>query len=86
MWLRRLLKNPLLSSAALLKPWACQALEAACGNGQTVVLSMDQIDLGDRFAVLMVSLGVGGGARRDTRSPNSPGKNSRPNQSRPLVL
>ena len=59
MWLRRLLKNLLLSSAALLKPWACQALEAARGNGQTVVLSLDQTDWGDRFAVLMVNLGVG---------------------------
>ena len=58
-WLRRLLKNPLLSSAALLKPWACQALDAACGHGQTLILSLDQTDLGDRFAVLMVSLGVG---------------------------
>ena len=58
-WLRRLLKNPLLSSAGLLGPWACQAIEAACGNEQTVVLSMDQTDLGDRFAVLMVGLGVG---------------------------
>jgi hypothetical protein len=58
-WRRRLLKNPLLSSAALLKPWACQALGAACGKGQTVILSMDQTDLGDRLAVLMVSLGVG---------------------------
>jgi hypothetical protein len=33
----------------------CQALGAACGNRQTVILSMDQTDLGDQFAVLMVS-------------------------------
>jgi hypothetical protein len=58
-WLRRLLKNPLLSSAELLEPWARQALAAAGQHGQTVVLSMDQTDLGDRFAILMVSLGVG---------------------------
>ena len=58
-WLRRVLKNPLLSSAELLEPWVRQALAAAGENGQTVVLSLDQTDLGDRFAVLMVSLGVG---------------------------
>lgn len=58
-WPRRLLENPLLSSAELLKPWACQALGAACGNGRAAILSVDQTDLGDRFAVLRVSLGVG---------------------------
>jgi hypothetical protein len=58
-WLRRLLKNPLLSSAELLEPWARQALAAASQHGQTVMLSLDQTDLGDRFAILMVSLGVG---------------------------
>jgi hypothetical protein len=58
-WLRRLLKNPLLSSADLLEPWARQALAAAGERGQTIVLSMDQTDLGDRFAILMISLGVG---------------------------
>ena len=58
-WLRRLLKNPLLASPVLLEPWARQALAAAGQHGQTVVLSMDQTDLGDRFAVLMLGLVVG---------------------------
>ncbi len=58
-WLRRLLKNPLLSGAELLEPWARQALAAAGQHGQTAILSLDQTDLGDRFAILMVGLGVG---------------------------
>ena len=43
-WLRRLLKNPLLSSAELREPWVRQALATAGENGQTVVLSLDQTD------------------------------------------
>jgi hypothetical protein len=58
-WLRRLLKNPLLSSAEVLEPWARQALAAACQHGETILLSIDQTDLGNRFAILMISLGVG---------------------------
>lgn len=58
-WLRRLLKNPLLSSPTLLEPWARQVLAEAGRNGQTVVLSLDQTDLGDRFAVLMLGLALG---------------------------
>ena len=46
-------------SATLLEPWARQALEQAHRNGQTVVLSLDQTDLGDRFAVLMLGVVVG---------------------------
>ncbi|MFO7640573.1 MAG: transposase, partial [Candidatus Competibacteraceae bacterium] len=58
-WLRRLLKNPLLASPVLLEPWGRQALAEASRPGQTVVLSLDQTDLGDRFAVLMLGLVVG---------------------------
>jgi hypothetical protein len=58
-WLRRLLKNPLLDSPVVLEPFARVALEAAARNGQTVMLSLDQTDLGDRFAVLMVAVQVG---------------------------
>ena len=58
-WLRRLLKNPLLSSSVLLKPWASEGLADASRQGQTVVLSLDQTDLGDRFAVLMLGLVIG---------------------------
>ena len=58
-WLRRLLKNPLLDSPVVLEPFARTALEEAARNGQTVMLSMDQTDLGDRFAVLMLALQMG---------------------------
>ncbi len=58
-WLRRLLKNPRLESAAILEPFARAMLEEAAAHGQTVLLSMDQTDLGDRFAVLMLSVRVG---------------------------
>ncbi len=58
-WLRRLLKNPLLVSTAVMEPFAREELSKAAGNGQTVLLSMDQTDLGDRMAVLMVSVRVG---------------------------
>ena len=58
-WLRRLLKNPLLESPVVLEPLARAELEEAARNGQTVLLSMDQTDLGNRFAVLMVALQVG---------------------------
>jgi len=43
----------------VLEPWARQALAAAGAQGQTLILSMDQTDVGDRFAILMISLGVG---------------------------
>lgn len=58
-WLRRLLKNPLLLATAVMAPFAREALVKAARNGQTVLLSMDQTDLGDRMAVLMVALRVG---------------------------
>ena len=57
--LRRLLKNPLLDSPAVLEPFARTALEEAARNGQTVMLTLDQTDLGDRFAVLMLALQMG---------------------------
>ena len=58
-WLGRLLKNPLLESSAILEPFAQTVLEEAARNGQTVILSLDQTDLGDRFAVLMLAVQVG---------------------------
>lgn len=58
-WLRRLLKNPLMVSPALLEPWARQALERESQHGQRLLLSLDQTDLGERFAVLMLSLVIG---------------------------
>ena len=58
-WLRRLLANDRLKSETVLAPWARQALREAGANGQVIVLSMDQTDLGERFAVLMISVRVG---------------------------
>lgn len=58
-WLRRLLKNPLLEREVVLAPWAREALAPAASSGQVVLLSMDQTDLGDRMAVLMVNVGIG---------------------------
>jgi hypothetical protein len=58
-WLRRLLKNRLIDSATILEPWARLELAKAASGGQTVLLSLDQSDLGDRMAVLMVALRVG---------------------------
>src|SRR5512134_3755410 len=57
--LRRLLKNPLLESAVILDPFARTVLEEAVHNGQTIRLSLDQTDLGDRFAILMLAVQVG---------------------------
>ncbi len=57
--LRRLLKNPLLHATAMMAPLAREDLATAARNGQTVLLSMDQTDLGDRMAVLRVGLRVG---------------------------
>lgn len=58
-WLRRLLKNPLLHSETVMAPWARQELERAARHGQVVLLSMDQTELGDRMAVLMVCVRIG---------------------------
>src|SRR5512134_3855534 len=58
-WLRRLLKNPLLESSRVREPFARTELEAAARNGQTIILSLDQTDLSNRFAVLMVAVRVG---------------------------
>ena len=58
-WLRRLLKNTLLDSPVVLEPFARTALEEAARNGQTVIISMDQTDVGNRFAILMLALQAG---------------------------
>ena len=58
-WLRRLLKNRLLISSEILAPFGRRVLSEAAMNGQTILLSMDQTDIEDRFAILMVSVRVG---------------------------
>ncbi|WP_245537412.1 hypothetical protein [Thiocystis violascens] len=58
-WLRRLLKNPRLGPGMVIEPFARAELAKAASHGQTVLLSLDQTDLGDRMALLMVALRVG---------------------------
>lgn len=58
-WLRRLLQHPLLQSPGMLEPFARTVLEEAAHNGQTIILSRDQTDLGDRFAGFMLAVQVG---------------------------
>ncbi len=58
-WLRRLLKNPLLDCATLTEPFARQELLEAGKSGQTILLSMDQTDVGDSMALLMIGLRIG---------------------------
>ncbi len=41
------------------EPWGCQALAVASRRGQRLLLSLDQTDLGNRFAVLMLGLVIG---------------------------
>ena len=58
-WLRRLLSNSLLRSVEIMEPLAKRVLTSACTHGQVIELSMDQTDLGDQFAILMISVRVG---------------------------
>jgi hypothetical protein len=51
----------------VLATWAQAELRRAAGHGQTVLLSLDQTDLGHRMAVLMVSV-RGGGQHRVRRA------------------
>lgn len=58
-WMRRLLMNELLDCATIMEPFACALLREAGDQGRTVLLSMDQTEIGARFAVLVVSVRVG---------------------------
>jgi hypothetical protein len=62
-WIARLLATPLLDSRLIVQPFARHRLNEASANGQVIVLSMDQTDLGDRFAALML------GVREGDRAP-----------------
>ena len=55
-WIARLLGNDPVECAQIMEPFARERLRLAAANGQTVVLSMDRTDLGDRFAILMLSV------------------------------
>lgn len=58
-WLRRLLSNSLLKSTEVLEVFARSELNSAASHTQVVELSMDQTDIGNRFAILMVSVRSG---------------------------
>lgn len=58
-WLRRLLKNPLLDRGQVMEPFARQVLAEAAACGRTILLLMDQTEIGERFAILMLSVRVG---------------------------
>ncbi len=58
-WLRRLLTSPALRCETVMARFAQAALKRAGKNGQVILLSMDQTDLGDRMAVLMLTVRVG---------------------------
>lgn len=59
-WLRRLIKNQLLVCHKLMEPFAKQAIELAYVETGTIQFAMDQSDLGDQFAILMISVRIGG--------------------------
>lgn len=61
-WLRRLLSNKFLHSSEVMAPFAMQILRQAAEFGRTIELSMDQTDIGDRFAILAISIRIGGRA------------------------
>ncbi|BAP56544.1 hypothetical protein THII_2247 [Thioploca ingrica] len=61
-WLRRLLKNSLLNCTVVMTPFATRELSKAGQNQQTIWLGLDQSDLGNRMALLIISVRVGGRA------------------------
>jgi hypothetical protein len=58
-WLRRLLSNELLDCVTVMEPFAREVLQEAGANGKTILLSMDQTELGKRFAILVISVRAG---------------------------
>jgi hypothetical protein len=58
-WLRRLLKSKALCCETAIAPFVVESLRYAGRNGQTILLSLDQTDLGNRMAVLMMTVRIG---------------------------
>jgi hypothetical protein len=58
-WLRRLLSSSALSCETVIEPFAQEALRHAGQNRQIILLSLDQTDLSDRMAVLMLTVRLG---------------------------
>ena len=58
-WLRRLLSSDQVVPEEIMAPYVEQILRESSQNGQVLQLSMDQTDIGHRFAILMLSIRVG---------------------------
>ena len=58
-WLRRLLKSKALCCETVIASFAVESLRYAGHNDQMILLSMDQTDLGNRMAVLMITVRIG---------------------------
>ncbi len=58
-WLRRLLKSKAFGCETVMAPFVIESLRYAGHNDQTILLSMDQTDLGNRMAVLMITVRIG---------------------------
>ncbi|WP_246585393.1 hypothetical protein [Thiorhodospira sibirica] len=54
-----MLKNPLVCPTEIMQPLAMAELAQAARHDQTVCLSLDQTDFGDRMALLVLALRVG---------------------------
>jgi len=58
-WLSRSLSNKFLDKSYIMKPFATRALQIAAKFNQVIQLSMDQTDIGNRFAILVISVRIG---------------------------
>ena len=61
-WLSRFLSTHTVDNDEVMMPFIRQAIQAASGSGETLVLCIDQTPISDRFGILMVSLRFGGRA------------------------
>jgi hypothetical protein len=57
-WISRLLANPLLDTKTIMEPYIKHQLSEAAKTGP-IILMMDQTDIDDRFAILMISISIG---------------------------
>ena len=58
-WLRRLLSNWFLNTTSIMAPLAKHVLQQAAQFNRVIELSMDQIDIGNHFAILVMSQSLG---------------------------
>jgi hypothetical protein len=58
-WIRRLLTASTLTCEVVIAPFAQETLTFASQHSQVILLSMDQTELGNRMAVLMITARVG---------------------------